>query len=558
MKIIHSNSHCQLKKYILAAHPIIQYYINKLRLREIFQSYIEQDKRLTIPIEDGLCLLIHNILTEPLALYKINEWIEPLDMNSLGLNSYAPSSFNDDRFGRCLDKFANSNRKMIFFRLALRIIKIFELNCQHIHQDTTSIKLCGRYKNWLQQPKADFGHSKDHRPDLKQLVVGINMAGDGSVVIDHETYGGNRTDDTVHISNWDRLRRLLKSNEFIYTADSKLCTKNNLKHIEFYGGQYITIMPRTWKEDKTFREMVKEKDVKWHLILERENNRHPNSITDQYYSTKTNYETDCGRRLIWIKSSQKNEIDQNIRTELIEKTLTSLRELNTKLNKYKLKKLKNIKKAINNILNKNKTEDLIQFKINRHFVVKKSYLKSGRPKPDSPIKMQRKISYSLSYCINQEELIKQRRIDGIFPMLTNNRDKSDKEILQIYKNQSFLENRNSQLKTYLEVAPVFLKNAKRVLALLDIVILSLSIATLMERDLRMGMKRQEIKSIPIYPEKRECKYPTTHSIIYAFRNVEKYEFRDQNNKKVEYFPPELTTLQKQIIDLMGLSVSIYA
>ena len=78
-------------------------------------------------------------------------------------------------------------------------------------------------------------------------------------------------------------------------------------------------------------------------------------------------------------------------------------------------------------------------------------MKRGRPTSNSPIKMQRKISYSLSYHIDQVELIKQSRADGIFPLLTNNRVKSDKEILQLYKYQSFLENRHSQLKTYLKI-----------------------------------------------------------------------------------------------------------
>jgi transposase len=67
---------------------------------------------------------------------------------------------------------------------------------------------------------------------------------------------------------------------------------------------------------------------------------------------------------------------------------------------------------------------------------------------------------------------------------------------------------------------VYLKKPDRVLALLDIIILALSIATLMERELRSGMKRNKVNSIPIYPEERECKHPTAHSIIRAFQNTE--------------------------------------
>ncbi len=105
---------------------------------------------------------------------------------------------------------------------------------------------------------------------------------------------------------------------------------------------------------------------------------------------------------------------------------------------------------------------------------------------------------------------------------------------------------------------MYLKKPDRVLALLDIVILALSIATLMERELRNGMKRNNVNSIPIYPEDRECKYPTAHSIIRAFQNTEKYEVTDCDGNAVEYYPPALTSLQKQILNLMDVPLALYA
>jgi transposase len=50
------------------------------------------------------------------------------------------------------------------------------------------------------------GYNKDHRPDLKQIVFGMNTTEDGHVPIVHQLFDGNRTDDTTHIDNWERLR----------------------------------------------------------------------------------------------------------------------------------------------------------------------------------------------------------------------------------------------------------------------------------------------------------------------------------------------------------------
>lgn len=558
MKIFATSQHRRLKKAVLGAHPLIQYYLEKLRLNEILKTYIKTNSRLTMPVEKGIGVIVHNILTERSPLYAMGDWIIPLDLDSLGLCPDDAAMLNDDRLGRVLDSVAKSNRKTIFFRIALRMIKLFELDCHHVHQDTTTIKFFGRYKTWRQEPLVDHGHSKDHRPDLKQLVLGLNIVGDGAVPITHHVYSGNRTDDSVHISNWDHLRRILQTSDFIYTADSKLCTDKNLRHVEFYQGRYITVMPRTWKEDKSFRQLVRAGKVRWHLILKRQNSRQPESVLDKYYTTTTNYQTGTGRRLVWIKSTEKAAVDQETRTKQIDKTLTALRLLNTKLNKYKLKRLPAINKALKDILMAHDTQKYFNISIHKHVVAVKSFRKRGRPTANSLTKIHRRIEYQLSWEINQVEVIRQARTDGVFPLLTNIKEKSAREILETYKYQSFLENRHSQLKTELEVAPVYLKKPDRVLALLDIVILALTIATLMERELRNGMKQKSVNSIPIYPEERECKYPTAHSIIRAFQSTEKYEVTDPDENAVEYFPPSLTSLQKQILNLMKVPLTLYA
>ena len=240
------------------------------------------------------------------------------------------------------------------------------------------------------------------------------------------------------------------------------------------------------KENQRFRDLAREGKVKWRLILKRKNNRQPNSVIDKYYTTTTDYQTDSKRRLVWIKSTQKAEIDRQTRTKQIDRTLTALDLLNTKLNKYNLKRLSDIKKAVKTILTEHETIDLVKYSLNKRTVLSKTYLKRGHPTANSPTKIQRQIEYHLSYEINKVELAKQSRTDGVFPLLTNNQVKTAKQILEIYKFQSFLENRHSQLKTDLVVAPVFLKDPGRVLALLDLVIVSLCIATLMERVFAMA------------------------------------------------------------------------
>ena len=95
MKIIESTQQHRLDKAILGAHPIIQHYLDKLQLQDLFRTYVKSDKRLAIPLEEGMGVLLHNLLTESMPFYQMTEWLEPLDMDRLGLGAYAPTAFND-------------------------------------------------------------------------------------------------------------------------------------------------------------------------------------------------------------------------------------------------------------------------------------------------------------------------------------------------------------------------------------------------------------------------------------------------------------------------------
>lgn len=71
--------------------------------------------------------------------------------------------------------------------------------------------------------------------------------------------------------------------------------------------------------------------------------------------------------------------------------------------------------------------------------------------------------------------------------------------------------------------PCISQKPQRVIAYLHIHVMTLMVATLIERQLRIGMRRNSINSIPIYPEERPCKYPTTFDIVRLFKGIERYE-----------------------------------
>ncbi len=92
----------------------------------------------------------------------------------------------------------------------------------------------------------------------------------------------------------------------------------------------------------------------------------------------------------------------------------------------------------------------------------------GRPGPNTKYRKEVKKRFDIRFEENRQAIEEAEKQDGVFPLVTNDRGLSIKDVLLTYKRQSQIEKRFSQLKTQFEVAPVFLKSVHRVVALLTI------------------------------------------------------------------------------------------
>jgi transposase len=205
-----------------------------------------------------LLALLKNIVVDRNALYAVGEWVALYDVGLL-----AHSKIGDDRLGRALDRLFAADRATLQTRIVLAVMKSFDLTMERIHNDTTSVMVRGAYDH--QNPKAlqlKRGHSKERRPDLKQLVYSLCVTNDGAVPVHFKAYDGNQTDDGIHLETWNRLRTLLQHPHFIYVADCKLCTEKNLRTIDGERGFFVTVVPKNRSEVAAFTEAVLAGDVR--------------------------------------------------------------------------------------------------------------------------------------------------------------------------------------------------------------------------------------------------------------------------------------------------------
>jgi transposase len=100
--------------------------------------------------------------------------------------------------------------------------------------DTTSIYFEGEGGESLGQ----HGHSKDHRPDLKQMVVGVVLDNDGRPLCS-ELWPGNTTDVTSLLPVVERLRSRFNVHEVCVVADRGMISAPTIEKIKARGWRYI-------------------------------------------------------------------------------------------------------------------------------------------------------------------------------------------------------------------------------------------------------------------------------------------------------------------------------
>jgi len=545
----------QISGHLLGPYPIVASFLGRMNVESILRGFLGGARQGVLDHARTLTVLIHNLLVSPGPLYRIAEWAAPLEPHVLGLTPVQKSALNDDRVARSLDALVSERGRGIWFRLALRIIKQFEVDTERMHFDTTTVTFHGKYEGSVEDPKITHGHNKDHRPDLKQLLFGLTVSSDGAVPLHHQVHSGNKSDDSVHQGNLEDLRRILGRDDFTYVADSKLCTANNLKHLVSYGGTFVTVMPRTWGEDKRFRKTLREGKTRWKEILRIPNRRRKDDPPDIFSTCVGLAQTESGYRLIWIRSSQKARDDRLYREGQLQRAEAELSELELKLNRRRLRSGPAIRRAVKEILKHLGVRDFLQVQLKERTQLIPRHLKRGRPRATDPVRMVKRRTWTLDIRRDSQALAREKRTDGVFPLITNLKTRSKREILLMYKYQPYVEKRFSGLKTDLEIAPVYLKTPLRAAALVHAYFFALVAGSLIERELRQAMTREGIEAMPLLPEGRMTKTPTCPRILETFNGVAWQEFT--RGDEVIAFPIQLTAIQKEVIRLLGLPPQAY-
>jgi hypothetical protein len=172
-------------------------------------------------------VLLRSIIVEREPIYRQQETVHGFASGMFGIGSAEMTHLSDDRLGRALDHLFDADRTALLTEVALAVAQRFDVNFDECHNDSTTISFCGSYHGASGRkirgrtaPAITVGHSKDSRPDLKQLLFILTVTADGNIPVAFRCTDGNTSDSRTHIETWNTLRALAGRSDFLYVADS--------------------------------------------------------------------------------------------------------------------------------------------------------------------------------------------------------------------------------------------------------------------------------------------------------------------------------------------------
>jgi transposase len=522
-------------------HGIVAAVCKELRIAERIDEKIhDYDKRQIIsPGKAVVAMILNGLGFTNRRLYLTHQFFEGKPIGRLLDADIEAKDLTDYTLGHSLDEIAKYGSSRLFGEVSFGIAVEENLLGSLNHLDTTSFSVEGAYdiEDKISKIEIKHGHSKDYRPDLKQVVLSLVVNGASSIPLWMEPLSGNSSDKKSFHETIQRVRDFQKQidlrNDFKWVADSALYSKEHLLRNNDY--LWVSRVPEVINEARKLVRLP-EKEVKW----EKQTNGYKTASFSSSYG-------EIEQRWLLVFSEQA----YNKECKTLEKKLTKQEEDFRKAIWHTSNEVFNCEadaaKALNIIRKKYPL-----FKVNNKIKQVLKHRKSGRPKPGADKEV---VGYQVVMNIkrNRHEIEQLLRSKGRFILATNDLDKEnypDKRLLAEYKAQQEVEGGFKFLKDpWFMLDSIFLKLPHRIEALMMVMTLCLLVYNIAQYKLRLALHKRK-ETLPNQLGK-EVKNPTMRWIFQLMEGIGIVRFYSKKRKLLREVITNLNNVRKKIIGLLG-------
>jgi len=416
--------------------------------------------------------LVANRLTSPAPLVRVSGWAR--DWAVPEVFDIDPAELNDDRIGRALDAIA-PELDHIVGSVGAQAISAFGIDVSRCHWDMTSVSLYGAYEQTEEDyPAPRFGHPKDRRVDLKQIQAGLAVTGDGGVPIFHRAYDGGAGEVAQVVGAMTALTKMAAPREFLLVGDSKLVSYTNVAAMITSGVEFIAPASKTYTSAETLAALDLDSATEVDYVAERDAGTPAAEhgtwrVTEDTMTVtgKRKKDPTFTLRRVFVHSTARAQAAATARAKKLNRARDDLDRLVRGLGSRHYPDTNAVTARITAIASARRVAAYLRAQVSTD-------ADTGKP--------------TLDWSFDQPALDTEAATDGWYALLTNlPADTDASEVLIRYKGQEVVERRYSTIKGPLAVAPMFLKNNRRIAALVTVICLALLIFCLIERQVRTAI-----------------------------------------------------------------------
>jgi transposase len=209
-----------------------------LKLDEVLTRLVPEGRE-AVPWATMAAVLVLARLSEPSSELHIAEtWYRGTALEDLF--GVPPGLVNDDRLYRALDQLL-PHKAALQQHLVARLGELFALDYDLLLYDVTSVYFEGAA---AANPLAQRGHSRDHRPDCKQVCLALVVSREG-MPIGYEVFAGNRPDVTTVEDIVEAMEARYGLAQRIWVMDRGMTSADNLEWLRATGRRYLVGTPKS-------------------------------------------------------------------------------------------------------------------------------------------------------------------------------------------------------------------------------------------------------------------------------------------------------------------------
>ena len=513
-----------------------------------------------------LIWLTHILSEGDHRLNRVEQWAENR-LHTLEISTdqrIRTQEWSDDRLGIVLDRLADTEKWQAFETdLNRRTFRVYNLNAQRVRLDSTTAS-----GYWTVTPDGlfQYGHSKDHRPDLPQLKVMISALDPFGMPVATQVVSGKRADDQLYLPAIQQVSASLDEHGLLYVGDCKMAALGTRAFIAASQDDYLCPlaekqMPQEgleaylqpiWRGEQATIPVYRENlagEVE-HIAEGYELSVELNAAVNGKTVTWTE------RQLIVRSFQQARTAEEGLRARLT-KAHAELLQLNErKQGKRRIEDGVAMRVVAEKVLAQYRVASLVQLKINEQSEERTIRSYKGRA-----VRTATEQTVSLQVEVDEQAVQQAVALLGWRVYATNElaeRLPLEKAVLA-YREEYLIERGFGRLKGKpLSLTPMYLQSDERATGLVRLLSIGLRMLTLIEHRVRQQLAETNQVLTGLYAgnPKRTTERPTAEAMLQVFKGIHLSVV--SIGEQVLYHVTPLSDVQQKILSLLGFPSDIYA